>query len=1333
MTNPDPSPDHPSRARDLFLEVIDLSPAERPLALDRLCADAPGLRAEVEALLRAAEHASADNFMASPTAWTLTSRREQISEGPGSVIGPYKLLQFIGEGGFGVVFLAEQQAPIRRKVALKIIKPGMDSKAVVARFEAERQALALMNHPHIARVYDGGITDPAPTGAGRPYFVMEYVVGDPITKFADAHKLDLRARLELLTQVCQAVQHAHTKGLIHRDLKPANVLVSMVDGKPFAKVIDFGIAKSLASPLTEKTLFTEHRQLIGTPEYMSPEQAEGTPDIDTRTDVYALGVLLYELLTGLTPFDSRRLRSAAFDEMRRIIKDEDPPLPSQRISRSLPALAALADRRQVEPARLGALLQGELDWIVMKSLEKDRARRYETPNQLAADMQRYLTGEAVVAAPPSAGYRLRKFVRRHKAMVTGGTAVGVAILLGAVGTTWGWHRAQAESKRNQRIATLTGDVLDDIVSDIQGLSPTFTDLPTLNALTSAQAIDAESKLEGIKHGAGYAFGYIAGQHEELKDANTRLLEMTNTAEWSAYTANLALAQAAMDAGNWPEARERLRQCPESKRGWEWRLLDAQAQQVLCFIQTECDMVAVSPDGALVAASWADPQPSTRIQLWSGTTGEFVRDLVTDEAFTLVGFGADGKTVITRPPSDHRDHPREGDHCRIWDLATGQCRSAVPCEPMCVVAFQVSPDQRTGVVGYIDGTISIWDLSDLKLVRSFRAPGAGLYDVALSADSRRVVTSSDDASIRLWDCATGQLVREFPGVLSGGNDVFLADGDSTLIAVSRWGPVQVWDAASGALRSAPVPRDRRSWTNLASGLLGGRIFVGEWSGGSLYDAATGALHGEFYWKEMAVCSIAESERGNIAAVAVRPGWSDINAADAGILVVSSRPFSTPVRRMYRGASDRPDSRDVLMRLRMAAVDGLPPPEVRQQVLTTPDGSRRVSCDEGRVVRFTDAATNREVASIDVGMKVIGLQVTSDGTRLALALSDEDVLVWDIRDAKSQKEDYARAWIEHTPATAYLDTLLAGPTPTPALYSVIEADPSLTALRRWVAAELLDQRLDEMRDTASRMFETMTPEQTDKAAVLAAAQAADLPPRIKEMVLAQAAAWTYAPPPRSAEADLAEEAGQRRLAQARLALTTLDAGASEEQLRADRDAVLDALRTFRELSPSFDETTYEQFSRAFETVAVGDARYVWAEAAYRASDLSWALTSVLEAIADRAKDNDAASAPGGGGQTVPESPCEFAVLAMIRASLAGADEETAAAASRTDQKMLGRSLSRAEQIAAAREALAKAHRVFDDPEARNASGRPWSEDPDAKALLAEADRLLNAALPATQDDR
>lgn len=467
--------------------LLRSSPVEREAYLADVCHGDAALRAQLERLLRAYDGAGgflretlpADDLWLADDALESTDARPAAREAVGTRVGRYKLLQQIGEGGFGVVFLAEQCDPVQRRVALKVIKLGMDTKQVIARFEAERQALALMDHPHIARVLDAGATDSqCALGAGRPFFVMELVKGAPITRYCDENQLAARERLALFADVCSAVQHAHQKGVIHRDLKPSNVLVSCYDGKPVVKIIDFGIAKAVAGRLTEKTLFTEMRQLVGTPAYMSPEQTGLSDlDIDTRSDIYSLGILLYELLTGTTPFDSLRLRDAGLDGLRRIICAEEPPRPSLRVAEQAKSwssagasagnradveaaagrdpdgsslAAEVACARRTDPRALVRLLRGDLDWIIMKCLEKDRQRRYETANGLWLEIGRYLAGEPVLAAPPGMGYRLRKFAVRRRGVLSAAAVVVLALIAGIVGTAW--QAARATDERDQAVA-----------------------------------------------------------------------------------------------------------------------------------------------------------------------------------------------------------------------------------------------------------------------------------------------------------------------------------------------------------------------------------------------------------------------------------------------------------------------------------------------------------------------------------------------------------------------------------------------------------------------------------------------------------------------------------------------------------------------------------------------------------------------------------------------------------------------------------------------------------------------------------------------------------------
>jgi serine/threonine protein kinase len=526
-------------AEKVFEGAIKLpTPQERAAYVRGACGEDQALRQQVESLVQA--HDEVGGFMPTdPGEAVITIPDRPLSEKEGTCIGRYKLLQRIGEGGMGVIYMAEQTEPVTRKVALKIIKQGLDTKSVIARFEAERQALAMMDHPNIAKVLDAGSTD-----TGRPYFVMELVKGVPINQYCDKNHLPTKERLQLFIAVCQAIHHAHQKGVIHRDIKPSNILVTLHDGKPVPKVIDFGIAKATNQKLTERTLFTQFAQMIGTPAYMSPEQAEMSGlDVDTRTDVYSLGVLLYELLTGTTPFPEKELLSKGYGEMQRIIAEQEPERPSLRVSTLVGEQQTIvAKNRSTELMALQRQIKGDLDWIVMKALDKDRTHRYDTPNNLAADIERHLSDEPVLAARPTVYYQLSKLYRRHKwALATAGGFVLVLAVSACVST--------AQAIKNKSLFTAAEEA----------------------RLKEMSAKQRETELRRIA--------------EAERDRSQRLL----------YTANMNLANRAWDEANVGRMEELLDQHrPQSGqpdlRNFEWFYLDRLCHSDLLTLKGHTNLV-----------------------------------------------------------------------------------------------------------------------------------------------------------------------------------------------------------------------------------------------------------------------------------------------------------------------------------------------------------------------------------------------------------------------------------------------------------------------------------------------------------------------------------------------------------------------------------------------------------------------------------------------------------------------------------------------------------------------------------------------------------------------
>ena len=629
---------------------------------------------------------------------TPPSARVAPHERPSDRIDRYKLLQEIGTGGFGSVWMAEQEEPVRRRVALKIIKLGMDTREVIARFEQERQALAMMDHPNIAKVFDAGAT-----ATGRPYFVMELVRGIPITQYCDENNLPAPQRLALFIAVCHAIQHAHQKGIIHRDIKPSNILVTLHDGVPVPKVIDFGIAKATEARLTDRTLFTELHAFVGTPAYMSPEQAEMSGlDIDTRADIYSLGVLLYELLSGRLPFDPKELLKAGLDEIRRTIREVEPPRPSTRLGTMTAAeRTAIAKQRGLDPGQLSSLLRGDLDWIVMKTLEKDRNRRYDTANGLALDLQRYLTNEAVLARPPSMAYLFGKLIRRHKTAFAAASAVVLALLAGVAVSTWQAIRA-----------------------------------------TSAEHTADEERTKAVTERDR------ARQAE--KDANAQR-QLADTArkevEFNLYASSMNLAQVAWEEGNIGRLRAILEETRTSPhRGFEWYYWQRQSHLELMTLRggtRHVESVAYSSDGKRIVMGCKD----NCAKVWDAETG---RELISIRTAyspwgTSAAFSPDGLRVTCTG----------NETAKVWETKTGLELLTLKGHEDRIEAVAFSPDARRIVTGSLDKTARVWDADTGAELLVLKGHAGSVASVAYSPDGRRIATGSYDNTSKVWDAETGR--------------------------------------------------------------------------------------------------------------------------------------------------------------------------------------------------------------------------------------------------------------------------------------------------------------------------------------------------------------------------------------------------------------------------------------------------------------------------------------------------------------------------------------------------------------------------------------------------
>jgi serine/threonine protein kinase/WD40 repeat protein len=1084
----------------IFVGALQIpEPAARAAFLDRACADNTDLRQSVELLLKA--HEKAGGFMQPGPKQTATID-QPVSEHPGTVIGPYKLLEKIGEGGFGVVFMAEQTQPVRRKVAIKILKLGMDTRDVVARFEAERQALAIMDHPNIAKVLDGGS---APSG--RPFFVMELVKGTPITDFCDQHHLTPRQRLELFVSVCQAVQHAHQKGIIHRDLKPSNVLVTVHDTTPVVKVIDFGVAKALGHELTDKTLFTGFAQMIGTPLYMSPEQAgQSGLDVDTRRDIYSLGVLLYELLTGTTPFTKERFQKAAYDEIRRIIREEDPPRPSTRLSdlgRSgdptrtgaaghSSSLASVSASRTTEPAKLTRLFRGEVDWIVMKALEKDRGRRYETANGFAADVQRYLAGEAVMAVPPSVGYRFRKFARRNRGPVLAASLVVLALLVGIVGTTLGMIRAtRAEA----------GAVEEAGKKEIA-----LKDKETALAAAQRSKRDADEKLFESYTDQARAFrtSRRPGQRFESLDALQRATDLARRLDLpaakfhelrNAVIASLALPDLHLTGPwhPWPadgysvDFDEALALCARTDRRGNCsvrRMADDAELYSLPGLGAPA-VPHLSRDGKFLAVQHFRKGPPQilggGVQLWA-LDGAAARLIRSEEQGFSVDFHPNGRQVgltdndgtihlLELPGGRPVGNPLAPDTLRlanialhpteplvavcsydarvvqIRDVRTGQVVASLP-QTAGAIHIAWRPDGRTLAVGFADpDLIRLYDRTTLQLVQTLDCGGV---DFSFNPAGDRLVGCSWGAAYGLIDVNTGQKLFVSPmGIVSRH---FSRDGRRLGGGVwdGRLGTCQVGDGREYRILVRKAPPAKVKYQCSALHPAGRLLAVGMADGLGLWDLATGS--------ELAFQKIDEGS----------DGVTDVRFEPSGALLTAG--YSGLMRWPVRADPQTPD------RLRVGPAERLLP---RANILgqsQDPGGRVIVACNRavGRWQAFAGgwilhADRPGEPIPLDAGADISWIAVSPDGRWVVTATHFEGrAKVWDARDGRLVKKliDFGADYPRFSPDGKWLSTSADGgrvfavgtwePGPQVGIGGVFAPDSRLMALYLHVGAiDLVDR--------------------------------------------------------------------------------------------------------------------------------------------------------------------------------------------------------------------------------------------------------------------------------------